>query len=77
MNESETLAKDRKTVRAALALVPMNAITRELVLGMVDRHFDSMTRLAARVAELEQIQRDTFYIPLTGPISKTGGNNGG
>ena len=55
MNLSETIVENRKTLRAAISVLPGIGIAqRALVLTVLDRHFELQ---AAIVARLEQLER--------------------
>jgi hypothetical protein len=53
MSKAESLNTDRKTVRAALALVEVNPVLRVLVLTLIDRLYDELIDLHTKVAALE------------------------
>lgn len=53
MSELASIEKDRKTIRAAMVVVPMNPVARTLILDLVDRIFDRELRREERLLKLE------------------------
>ena len=54
MTLSEQVSESRKTLRAAVSVLPLGMGQKALVLTIIDRHFELQAALVARLDNLER-----------------------
>lgn len=59
MTLSEQVSESRKTLRAAVEVLPLGMGQKALTLTIIDRHFELQ---AAIVARLDQLERRVAYV---------------